>query len=570
MHTLIAVQLSTYQRLRSLCETTKKQASDGGRDAAPQIVRRIHMFNAPAAAEKHLETCFRHAKFSTIVRWDLARKALSLEVVELLLRGKMPMYRAHAETLRIAANGAKLAKRLLAVGICLYYARTAGWPHEAPPAGGFNPLEAYGYLSEAHKTYLYGDPPSDPPRFTQAVEARLGTLYASLDTPAPGKLWFPDQEVQDEVTGKRINQSQANFLQSFPRMDHSRERDRSECEQEIREQVKARIKSVTGRRWRLGNYLDELIADIRTNFYIENSCTDGLITAFRAGIAGEQIQSDVQRMRGDPPHNEPWREVFPDCVPDGTFEDLAFNLTENLKREDGRQHAWHYLEWRKQKEGFMYDYYMRSTGDSPVFTSLSQDVNLPLPNKTYGHHLIVWKQDALCRAVFTLGDYGRPRRSVLLLLRDLLYPIGRKDGQQIESAKRVYTVANIFYRSARKKQRRTFTNGHYQTTLGEEAVRKDNEANIECHVFGSLNINEHAKVIVIATSAAAPARPRLGFPAITGAELDAHLPQPVDPGDWELIKYDSTLWHTRQFKNAPLAGVQKLQSSIDKLKQGLE
>ena len=270
-------------------------------------------------------------------------------------------------------------------------------------------------------------------------------------------------------------------------------------------------------------------------------------------------------MRGDPPHNEPWREGFPDCVRDGTFEDLAFNLTENLKREDGRQHAWHYLEWRKQKEGFMYDYYMRSTDDSPVFTSLSQDVNLPLPNKTYGHHLIVWKQDVLRRAIFTLGDYGRPRRSVLLLLRDLLYPIGRKDGQQIESAKRVYTVANIFYRHVRSRHRRIFTNDHYQTTLGEDAVRKDNEANIECHVFGSLNINQNAKVIVIATSAAAPAHPRLGFPAIIRTELDANLPQPVAPGDWELIKYDSTSWHNPGRMNAPLASGQKLQRTIGRI-----
>jgi hypothetical protein len=458
--------------------------------AAPRPHRRYHRHDILAISLFHLNKCF--ISFVPADDRAVARAAVQTEVVELVLKGKMAFPLARAELLRLGGDDVAVARRILEVAAMLYHARTAFWTPDGAVQGGFDPRGAQGYVHPTFKTFLYGNGAANPPALSDAARTKLGTLYAALDLVVPGGPRYPDATVPTTLSA-----SVQAYLQSLPVFDTptAAAAARSECEVTVRTRVLERLAPLLDiRDGTEATTLDAIIADLRANADIESASGDGLLNAYN-GNANLALRSEAGNLAAD----IPWSEIL-SCAAggDGNYRGMDLDIADHRGRTDGRQNAWHYLDWRNDKDRYMYDYYEMPIADRPVFVSLSMTVDLPEVNTRYGSHMIVWdRASVIPRSVFTLGDKGIARRSMLLLLRDLLYPIPQKDGSPAIGAKdRLLTFLNITERYTQRGARRALTQTNYTTLLTEAKTLMSIAGNVECHVFGPLRPGTHATAIV--------------------------------------------------------------------------
>ncbi len=458
----------------------------------PHIIRHVHRHDAPLVAAKHLGVCFYDEVAPA--RRKIARKALTSEVVEMVLRKKMPLGIARM-ALREEGGSAANAKKMLEIGIALYHARTAHRPSDGFQQGGFDPRRAPGYMNDEHRTFLFGANPGEIPLLTDEAKTLLGTLYASLDVAVGNGPRFADPEVATELQNGRITAAQAAYLQFLPRMDEAVPGNRTGCETEVRSKVLDRLELLLpASRHDATVWLDGVIADLRANYYLATSSHNGMIASYAAAPTTAAVESAAVRASGD----VNWADVLPCSGIGGSFRGTRYDLNWHRAQSDGRQACWHYFDWRNDKDRALYDFFPMSIPERPIFVSLSMAEDLPEVDTRYGIHTVVWNNSLFRRAAFTLGDKGNPRRSMLLILRDLLYPIPLKDGSAAHTtADRALTFGNIHERWERRAARQVFGQAAFTNLLLDRKTRMSVTANVEAHVFGPVNIHNHARGLIL-------------------------------------------------------------------------
>ncbi len=111
-----------------------------------------------------------------------------------------------------------------------------------------------------------------------------------------------------------------------------------------------------------------------------------------------------------------------------SFPGLRYRLTDVMGAADQRTKSpFQYLSWRVQKDRMAHRFLPMEYREYEVTAAISQAFPVPMPDPTYGDHLILWKPDLLTRCTFKVGDSGKPTRSFLVLLQELLDQIGRSE-----------------------------------------------------------------------------------------------------------------------------------------------
>ena len=488
--------------------------------AKEHVIRLIHRHDAPMIAARHLGSCF--AGQVPGGQDEVARKAVASEVVEMVLRQKMPLGVARMMLRAEGGGDAATAKAIFKISLALYHARSAQRPADGQMDGGFDPRKAPGYMDAAHRTFLFGAEPASPPELTPEAKTVLGTLYASLDVDVANTPRFVDLDVAAALGDGEITAAQAQYLQSLPRMDHAAPDERSPCEAEVFRRVLARLEPLLGLSAEATAVrLNAVISDMRAHYDLATSSFDGLLDSYAAAPLAAAVESAAVRASGV----VNWTEVLPCVGVDGTFRGSRYDLTWHRLQKDGRQEAWHYFDWRNDKDRALYDFFPLAIAERPIFVSLSMAENLPEIDTRYGHHTVVWRRSLLRRAAFTIGDKGNPRRSMLLLIRDLLYPIPLKDGAPATApTERVLTLGNINERLVRLGARSAFGQVGFDGMLLGPKTQMSTGANIEAHVFGPVVLNTHALGLILKDGATRD-RVRLAVPAPTWIEVHyAELP----------------------------------------------
>lgn len=180
--------------------------------------------------------------------------------------------------------------------------------------------------------------------------------------------------------------------------------------------------------------LDALITDIRGGtHWLEHSTKDGLFTA----LAGNPQNFAFRTETFSAQEQIDWSDVLNLCPKSnagstgGDFTGMRYDVTTVQTRTDGREKAWPwYIDWRVEKDRFIYDYHdipPQELSNFCSFTHWRYD-ECPCPYPTYGHHLIVLDPNIinLNRCVFTLGDKGQPHRSALMMLQDIVCGVRTK------------------------------------------------------------------------------------------------------------------------------------------------
>jgi hypothetical protein len=182
------------------------------------------------------------------------------------------------------------------------------------------------------------------------------------------------------------------------------------------------------------------------------------------------------------------------------FDSVPLHYTETEVRSA------HYMDWRNEKDYWLYDGFAIDVRRRPLFGSLTLMPWVPEPNVVYGSHELILDHPRLAgRCIYTVGDYHQPRRSMLLVLDNLLYDRKRKDdtvGQ--DAAKRQVILDRVL-----RNYECTFAMEHDETgqwTLqdrwdralaGQQSKMPGNgEEIIECQIFGPVALAADALALV--------------------------------------------------------------------------
>ena len=132
-----------------------------------------------------------------------------------------------------------------------------------------------------------------------------------------------------------------------------------------------------------------------------------------------------------------WQKVFPNkCSVSGDRKAYRCNAekVKNMETDSARKLAaeW-YSDWRVDKDLTLYDNLLTTAEDQPILASMTlwRRSEPALPNDTYGKNMFVLDHGKvnLTNAMVTCGDKGVPRRSMLLVLHDLLCSTKNKFGE---------------------------------------------------------------------------------------------------------------------------------------------
>ena len=103
------------------------------------------------------------------------------------------------------------------------------------------------------------------------------------------------------------------------------------------------------------------------------------------------------------------------------FAGLRYRKTDADGAADQRKKSpFQYFSWRVQKDRMAHRFLPMEYREFDVTAAVAQACPVPTPSFTYGDHLILWKQDLLTRCTLKIGDSGKPSRSFLVLLTELL------------------------------------------------------------------------------------------------------------------------------------------------------
>ncbi len=458
MHTLLIVSLGT--RLHSTHSYDDAKVSQ-----KTDPLRRWQRFDAPRLMPKHLECCFFDDLFIPADKRELAQKAIGLEVIELVLKEKISLALAHQRLLE-AEPDAEKAKELFLMALCIYHITALLWQADTRNYANFSPVAAYGYMSAEHRKLMFEDA---LPNLSPRAMTLMGTLYVGLDEPLDS---IQERFEDDGSIDTTLTELQQTYLRSLPKMDNTgvAAAGASECEKTVRATLRASLKKILAAFVPLGatatrednrapekepkSYyphlwdshlsqhatpakLDELIDKLveRMNsgsYWLETSCSEGLLWAYAGAPnkgAFKMLNETTMNLK-----KTSWKRIFKDCMDGDTSKIEAVHFKSSYLNEvtDNRANAreW-YLDWRHDKDRVLYNFYDFPPKDLACFASFSLWKTQPQPKKGYGYNMLIFDPAKIRkRSVLSVNDYGRPCRSMLLVLHDLVRGVKCMDGDE--------------------------------------------------------------------------------------------------------------------------------------------
>ena len=245
----------------------------------------------------------------------------------------------------------------------------------------------------------------------------------------------------------------------------------------------------------IDDYLDDVIAAMRDDFFVDQA-----IGNYVANLV--LTKTDFSPKGWFPLNLEKHylEELFPDC---GFTEDtdphiMTVNQHYEAWKSGTSSRPAHYLDWRNYKDLWLYDCFPIDPTRRPVFGSLSGQPRVPEPNSNYGQHTVLYdRQRTRARSIVNFGDKYAPRRSMLLLLDDVLYLKKRKDGSDaIGGDQRHKAIDDIMLRADIVKTWHgelsypTLTEQWRRTQANKRKGYKDGNSLIECQIFGGVDVKQ--------------------------------------------------------------------------------
>ncbi|MBZ5712964.1 hypothetical protein [Nannocystis pusilla] len=464
-------------------------------------------------------------------------EALAWDDLEYFLKGfKSPTLTAI--DLLAHAGGWQRAREILEIATILYHVRLAARPqsawagHWSASASGFLPGEALGYVSAAHFTALFGNV-EVADGFCDAAQYELDRLWTVLHDPGraanqlPQHPRFPDQNVQNE---NLLDAVEKRYLQYLPTFDHLRAQkaQRSACETVVRRRVVHKLTALLHAhptpdrpnpdpepdepedppdsgcsRRDVSRFVDKVLVAMQHDFLIDQ--------CFDTGLTKHLIDEAAQNRAVEPKGFFPlslqaidWDEVFP---ADGFAQGHSFlGLRRHYAAIDGTSaRPAHYLDWRNHKDRWLYDCFPIDPQRRPLFASLAVHPIVPEPNNNYGHHFLLYDSAQVRhRRIICFGDKQQPRRSMLLLLDDLLYGHTKKDGDGPQAASSRLKVLERVLR--RVCWLHSDEHDDIEDDLEEQLERSctgtkldypEGDFLFECQIFGGVDLVRDATALVV-------------------------------------------------------------------------
>lgn len=505
MHVLIIGYLCTKQ-------TVERSAELGADDTADVRHRQIHRFDIRQLAEKHHHQHFRGLIHPDI--WDEAPVALGSDDLEWYLKGKRHITLSAKKFLELGDDDVARARTIFEISVLLYHAihcvrtRAEIEAHPSNTTVTFRPAEALGYLSTHHYAALFGDVDT-PGDFTDETKDRLKKLYAAIGSAGlPQHPRYPDADV---AASTLLTQVEKDYLQYLPTLDEADPAQRTECETQVRTRVVETLARVMGGgvatdgvRADARSMVDDAVRLMRRHFIIESTWNHAGQRRIENGLRSAGNGYEFKSYFGAKTQGIGFNAAFPSCNfrPIDEFQGLEQAYKEDTDGNNRRPD--HYLDWRNDKDHWIYDCFEIEKHRRPFFASLTFAPNLPEPNTTYGVHLGIFHQDRVFhRSVFTLTDNGSPRRSMLLLLDELLHPRNCKNGKAPQSeAARLGTIG-LTYDRVRALRAGLVTGGTqigrqlWEWQLKRGRPPKPDPANVEAHVFGPVTMEDDLHTFVL-------------------------------------------------------------------------
>ena len=291
------------------------------------------------------------------------------------------------------------------------------------------------------------------------------------------------------------------------------------CER-FRGVINEKIHRTNNANTRMDDLLDLLIKDMNSNHYWRESTYtkrffDYFVTAARAV---DKRDFFIRTETYDKAAQITYAEVLDKCPKNnpgnivGNFPGLNYNVNDVKRSTDGRQNAWPwYLDWRVNKDWMLYDHFDFPPDKLSTFSSYTSWLwtEPPATNTTYGYHTIIWDPNIinLNRCVLTVGDKGNPRRSMLMLLQDVICKTKNKDGSDPGlggmSAERFALLSQIISHIESDPPDAAVPKNalcqHWKEMIRKCGCRwysKDNKMHalrgpvVECHMFGFVRLRD--------------------------------------------------------------------------------
>jgi len=181
-----------------------------------------------------------------------------------------------------------------------------------------------------------------------------------------------------------------------------------------------------------------------------------------------------------------------------TLTGSKYTKSEVDKAADTRKKSpFQYMSWRVQKDRMAHKFLMGAYSDYDVTAAVVQSFPYPEPQSTYGPQVIVWKSAILPFCTFKVGDSGRPTRSVLLLLDDLL----RISIDQNSIFTKIALFNLLLQAFAFDNDTRDLLGDFIQNALTDFPAKRPRRGDdIEAHLYGNLRLAD-VDVIIYPTKA---------------------------------------------------------------------
>lgn len=236
-------------------------------------------------------------------------------------------------------------------------------------------------------------------------------------------------------------------------------------------------------------YLDQVLVAMRDDFYVDQAIGDypAKLLMTRADFSPKGWFPLMLRQHY-------YGEILGSCGFSDTSGPSYMTLEQHYKawKSGESERPAHYLDWRNHKDLWLYDCFPIVPTRRPVFCSLSGQPRVPEPNKNYGTNTLIFDRGRTrSRCVHNFGDKYAPRRSMLLLLDDIIYVKKRKDGSDpITAPVRQKTIDDICERVEMVPTERSKS---LQTQFDDMLTVKKKtygvgDTLIECQIFGGVDV----------------------------------------------------------------------------------
>jgi hypothetical protein len=244
--------------------------------------------------------------------------------------------------------------------------------------------------------------------------------------------------------------------------------------------------------WDTEEYVDKMLVWMRDHFYVDQAFGEypakKLLTETDfAPKAWMPLKLVAKR----------YATIFPDCQFDDQTGPELDVLDEHYEPWTGDSpRPSHYVDWRNHKDVWLYDCFGVEPRRRPLFCSLSGQPVVPEPNTNYGNHtLLLSRAKTRIRSIHTYGDKHQPRRSMLLLLDDMLYKKPKKDKSGVTAdSTRHKSLDDMFKRfdvlDAYNNNPPALADQWIATLAVKKTTYSVGDGLIECQIFGGVDMTD--------------------------------------------------------------------------------